>query len=327
MPRPQRKAPPYDPDALTRLLASQAGVVSRLQLHELRATPADLRRFVRRRLLFRLSPGVFADRPGPPPPLARAWWACLTYGHAAVADESALQLARDPKGSHLTLPVHVAVAAGRTVCSLPGIEVHRVSRFEAVVAWQVAPPRMQSAHAALRSASRVSGLDAVVACLADAVNHRLTTAPQMVAALRELPNLPQRRLIREVLEDLVAGVCSVLERSYLHEVEQAHLLPHGQRQAPRRTPVGAEFRDVAYRAYGLVVELDGRAFHSGKEAWDRDHERDLEELVAGRDTVRLGWRQVTVTPCGTAVKIGRLLTQRGWSGRPQACGPDCPIKA
>lgn len=327
MPRPQRKAPPYDPKAVRRLLAHQAGIASRRQLAELAVTPADLRRLLRRRVLFRFSPGVFAERPGPLSPLQHAWWACLRYPGSVVADESALQLARNPDGRHLVLPVHVALGRHQHREQLPGVALHRVSRLASVTVRTAGPPRMQSATAALRAASRADGVDALVGVLADAVNWRVATARGMGAVLDGLPGLEQRALISEVLADLVVGACSVLERAYLQQVERAHGLPEGQRQEPRRTSSGTEFRDVVYRRFALVVELDGRVFHSGKDAWDNDHERDLEELVAGRDTVRLGWRQVTATPCGTAVKIGHLLTQRGWSGRPQACGPDCPIKA
>lgn len=315
MPRPQRKAPPYDESKILALLARQRGVVSRRQLAGLEVTAADLRRFVRRRLLFRLGAGVYAETPKPDL-VQRVWWACLHYGRAGVADRTALELARDGTGTHLTLPIEVAVAAGRNVAALPHVELRHVSRLERIVGLSVSPPRMHPTHAALRHASRASTENDVVSRLADAVNWRLTKAARMLEALDELPSLPQRAFVREVLTDLAEGACSVLERDYLVRVERAHGLPHGVRQAPRRTAGGMEFRDVDYEGLALVVELQGRAFHSGKQAWDADLERALDDLVAARNTVGIGWQQVFGAP---------LLQQRGWEGAPVPCGPDCPI--
>lgn len=327
MPRPQRKAPPYDPEAVAALVTRQAGVVSRRQLSGLGVTPADLKRFVRRRGLFRLGPGVYVDHRGDLAPLQRLWWACLHYGRGAAADESALQLARDETGSHLTLPVHVAVGADHHVTPLPQVVVHRVSRLESIVGWTGTPPRMQPAHAALRVGSRAASENDVVSRLADAVNWRLVSAARLLEALEDLPSLPRRAFLREVLIDLKDGACSVLEREYLRRVEQAHGLPSGARQVPRRTPGGMEFRDVEYAGFGMVVELVGRAFHSSKQAWDADLERDLDDLVDTKHAARLGWKQVFGSPCGTAGKLARLFQQRGWDGRAVPCGPGCTIES
>ncbi|TCJ29937.1 hypothetical protein [Nocardioides jejuensis] len=201
-----------------------------------------------------------------------------------------------------------------------------MSRLEALIGWNGAPPRMQPAHAALRVASRAADVDDMVSRLADAVNWRVASVARMLEALEDLPSLARRSLIREVLLDLKAGACSVLEREYLR-IEQAHGLPIGRRQAPRRTPGGKEFRDVEYEEYGLVVELNGRAFHSGKQAWDKDLERELDDLLDAKVQARLGWRQVFGTPCRTAGKIATLLTQRGWADQPSRCGPDCVLGA
>lgn len=324
MPRPRRQAPAYDEKKVVQLLRRQDGVVARRQLIALGVTPADIRRQLRRRVIHRLSAGVYAET-ARPDLLQTVWWACLHFGRAAAADLTALQLARDGSGKHLTAPLHVAIAHARNVGPLPGVEVHQVRRLETVIGWNASPPRMRSAHAALRHASRATSDNDVVSRLADAVNWRVTKAKRMVEALVDLPALTQRRFIGEVLRDLAAGACSVLEREYLVRVERAHGLPDGSRQAPRRTPGGFEFRDVDYDPLPLVVELQGRAFHSGKQAWDADLERALDDLVAAKETVGLGWQQVLGTPCATAAKVAVLLQQRGWGGRARPCGPGCPV--
>jgi hypothetical protein len=135
--------------------------------------------------------------------------------------------------------------------------------------------------------------------------------------------LRDRRLLGELLEDLKAGACSVLEREYLRRVERAHGLPAGERQVADSVAGVSVERDVTYAAYGLVVELDGRAFHGSVAARDADHARDLDAAVA-RDlrTVRLTYGQVLGEPCRTASGIGGLLRLGGWMGEVTPC-PEC----
>ena len=86
---------------------------------------------------------------------------------------------------------------------------------------------------------------------------------------------------------------------------------------------GTTYRDVDYPDYGLVVELDGRLWHRSTADRDRDLARDLVAKTEGRDTVRLGWGQVTRHSCATARHLGVLLGQRGWTGRVLG-SPTCP---
>ncbi|TCJ30160.1 hypothetical protein [Nocardioides jejuensis] len=325
MPRPQRQAPPYDPDLVRARLSLQAGVASRQQFAAIGVTRNDLERLLRRRVIHRLSDGVFCEQSNRlVSPLQRAWWACLHYSRSGLADLSALEFARDTSGAGLTLPIHVAVPRGRGSAPLPEVVLHRLARADQLVV-QAGLGRMRPEHAALRVAAVATNENGVVAALSDAVNWRVTKPERMRDALADLPRLPRRSLIAEVLDDLVAGACSVLERGYLVHVERAHGLPEGVRQEPRRTPGGWEFRDVAYLAYGLVVELDGRLFHSAKSARDKDMERDLDDLLGRRDSARLGYAQVFDHGCRTAGKVATLLQQRGWPGLPVPCGPGCGL--
>ena len=55
-------------------------------------------------------------------------------------------------------------------------------------------------------------------------------------------------------------------------------------------------RDLEYRAWGLVVELDGRLNHADTERVMRDMARDNAVTVTGRATLRYGWREVAGRP-------------------------------
>ena len=159
--------------------------------------------------------------------------------------------------------------------------------------------------------------------LTAAIGARRTTVPRLREALGRRSRTRRRALLSRLLDDLEAGACSVLEHGYLTRVERAHRLPAARRQGPRAGARGAEYRDVEYEEFGLVVELDGRIGHEGWSATGRDADRDLDDHADGREAVRLRWTQVFGTPCRTTDRIGRILARRGWDGRPYACRPDC----
>jgi hypothetical protein len=80
-----------DSSAIRRVLREQDGLVSRSQAQSLGATPADLRRLLRRRQWARVHPGVFVDHTGPLTWRQHAWAAVLYAGPAALCAQSALR--------------------------------------------------------------------------------------------------------------------------------------------------------------------------------------------------------------------------------------------
>jgi hypothetical protein len=118
------------------------------------------------------------------------------------------------------------------------------------------------------------------------------------------------------------GVHSLLEFRYVNRVERPHGLPTATRQV-RVTRAGQhQYQDVTYQAYGVVVELDGRAAHPVELRW-RDIRRDNANTVDDQRTLRYGWADVTEEPCRVAAEVGSVLFRRGWDGRLRRCGPAC----
>jgi hypothetical protein len=167
--------------------------------------------------------------------------------------------------------------------------------------------------ALIHVAEAADALDAVAA-LADVVQGRLTTADRLLGTLAERPRIARRAFLDGVLRDIAAGTCSVLEHGYLTLVERPHGLPRAARQLVARGPAGRAYRDAAYPGQRQLVELDGRLFHEGVRARDRDLDRDLDAAASGEDTVRLGWGQVFGRPCVTATRLAAVLRLRGWAG-------------
>ena len=310
--------PGLDHEALVELLTRQDGVVSRKQLVELGALPHDIARMLRRRDLVRVHRGVFVNHTGPLTRAQREWSAVLVHWPAALTGRSALPRPDSDEA------IHVAVDVCRTPRPVQGVVAHRTTGFDGRVVWVKSPPRVRIEHAAIDvAAAHHRDPVAMFRTLADACQTRRTTAGRILMVLNARGRVPGKALMRELLSDLATGACSVLEREYL-QIERRHDLPEGKRQQPATVAGKSAFRDVDYEEFGVVVELNGRAFHDDALSWDLDALRDLDTLVdSDRPTVRLTYGLVFGTPCQTVAKVGALLSRRGWTGALRRC-PDCP---
>ncbi|MBV9166660.1 MAG: type IV toxin-antitoxin system AbiEi family antitoxin domain-containing protein [Solirubrobacterales bacterium] len=109
-------------------------------------------------------------------------------------------------------------------------------------------------------------------------------------------------------------------------------LPRAVNEARRRGLIGhAELADVIVRSprhrgarrlaqfalfprEQVIVELDSWAFHSTREAFERDRERDVNTLAAGFATIRLTWQRMHRRPRDEAARLHQILKRR----RPRA---------
>ena len=311
-------------------LDQQSGVISRAQLLEMRLKPHDIARLLRRRELAPLHPGVYVNHTGVPTWWQRAWGAVLycrtstgnlqrDHGSAALSGLSAVLAAEGPAARDVaagTAPIQVVVADERRPRSSGDLRVLRSSPSLGRVQWQLSPPMLRYEPAVLELAARSDRVVDTVGELARALGSRRTTPARLLAHLDLLPTLSGRGELRSILSDLAEGTCSVLEHAYLTRVERAHGLPRAVRQERSRARTGIVYRDAVYD--GVIIELDGRAWHDSAAGRDRDADRDLVAAVAGRRTVRLTWGQVCDRPCWTAAMVAALLDVT-----PRPCSPHC----
>jgi hypothetical protein len=305
------------------VLRHQSGLVSRLQVVAAGGTDNDLRRWVRRRQLWRVHPGVYVVHSGPLSWDQRAWAAVLVCSPAALAGSSALR-AHGLRGHACRDgdPIEVIVPPFRRVLPPAGVRVTRRTGFELEVQLHLSPPRQRLETAVVGVAARAPSVDAAVAVAADAVQSGRTTVERLRAALPSGRAGGRLRVLEEILGDIASGAYSALEVRYLRDVERAHGLPSGRRQ--RRVTAGqpVHYRDVEYLGLGTLVELDGRLGHEWSTDRWADLDRDLANAVAGELTLRAGWRQV-LHPCRLAAVVGGILLARGWPGPLQVCRPGC----
>ena len=306
------------------LLGQQDGVVSRQQALASGLAPHDVRRLLRRRDWVTVHPGVYIAHTGPLTWSQRAWAAVLWAWPAALWGRTSLAALERPAVPTSPEPLHVVVNRHRSGLRPPaGVVVHHAGRLDTAVLWNASPPRTRVEEAALDAATSASEVEAV-AVLSRCIQRRWTTSDRLILALSRRGRIPRRRWMSDVLADLGAGTCSVLEHGFLSRVERPHRLPRAERQRPAWSSQGLVYRDADYGP--VLVELDGRLFHDSALARDRDLERDLDAAVDGRASLRLGWGQVFDRPCSTAMKLAVVMRLRGVDLKPQPCGPSCAIE-
>ncbi|MBA3252557.1 MAG: hypothetical protein H0T66_20150 [Geodermatophilaceae bacterium] len=150
----------------------------------------------------------------------------------------------------------------------------------------------------------------VIDVVVRACQQRRTTPGRLSAAAGARSRLRWRSLLGGLLLDVGDGVTTPLERRYATDryatdVERAQGLPRGYRNKLEVRGGRRRYRDVRYRRWHLVVELDGRAAHPEDER-ELDDLRDNEVRTRGEQTLRYGWRSVTIHSCLTASQVAAL---------------------
>lgn len=302
--------------ALLRLANAQAHVLTREQALGLDLSRHTLRRLVDQERWQRLAPGVFVTHNATVEWETLAWAGVLLGGADArlggTAAAYADQLVEDAPLPVEVLVPHASAARSRSfwtfVQERPGARSSRSTG---------SPPRTLVADTVL-DLCEGAGPRVLEDLITRAMQKRLTTPLHLQRALDRRSRHSRRVLLTELLLEVGEGAESPLELRYLR-LERRHGLPDGQRQ--RRTSSPGR-RDVIYREYGLIIELDGRLGHTGEGKF-RDMARDNAALLEQITTMRFGFGDVAGSPCLVAAQVAQVLGQRGWPGRFRRC-PACP---
>lgn len=116
--------------------------------------------------------------------------------------------------------------------------------------------------------------------------------------------------LRYLVGQIVAGCESELELWGYTEVFAVPGLHAGVRQYPVRVGGRTLRIDLAFEQERVAVELDGRAYHAGREQWERDIARDLALATAGWQTIRLSHRRLTDDVAGCRRDVLAVLAAR-----------------
>lgn len=295
-------------------------MISRRQVLGTGATPGWLAARLAAGQWDRLLPGTYVVHRGPVEPLGRVWSALLYAGDGSVASHGTAAWLWGVVDEPPTR-IDVAVPAHRRVRGQPGLRLHLVDGLAARTHPTRRPGLTLVEDTVLDLVDAARRDEDVVGVVTAACQRRLTTPARIEAAAARRKRLRLRALVRELVAEVADGALSPLELRWARDVDRAHRLPPADRNAADR----GRYRDVRYRHFPLVVELDGRPFHLDVDA-DRARDR---ELLVGSDvrTLRYGWGAVISGPCLAARDVACVLTRLGWGGTPSLCGAGCLVRS
>jgi very-short-patch-repair endonuclease len=304
------------PERCCRLLRLQQGIIASRQAEQAGLSARRMEVLVRTGRWQRVGFGVYAAFTGGLSRDAQLWAAVLRAGKPALLSyQTAAELnGLIDKPSRL---IHVTIPASRHVGSINGVVIHRSARALEARDGHLLPPRTMIEETVLDLAQLATSFDDVVSLLARSCQRQLTSPVLLTMSMEMRPKMRWRKEIGMALRDVAHGVHSPLEYRYLRDVERAHGLPDSDRQAAAWQGRVVR-RDVLYRRYRMVVELDGAASHPDEQRW-KDKWRDNAAAADGLITLRYGWADVTERPCRTAREVAAVLHSRGWPGPLRTC--------
>ncbi|KAA0924011.1 type IV toxin-antitoxin system AbiEi family antitoxin domain-containing protein [Rhodococcus sp. ANT_H53B] len=322
---------------LRSLLDTQHGVLTTVQLRACGFTPKAIRHHVETGQWLRVFRNVICLTNGP---LNREMelQAALLYGGGAaiLSHETAAQqwgMMRELAG-----PIHVTVPRACSAISLPPTMRHVLIRPTSLSNARIHPGVVVHRSLAIehigvdteprRTSKEDTAMDLAVAAPtahegAAAFVSAMTNGRVSVSAMRRKIELRRPRRYKKILLDalsmLAGGVQSVLEFRYATDVERAHGLPSGRRQAPHHVGDRVLFEDVEYSESGLIVRLDGQQFHSARNVRFRDRLRDNAAELSDRPRLVYGWQEVSRDPCGVYREVREVLVREGWTDTSYQC--------
>jgi hypothetical protein len=296
------------------LLASrQASAFSREQALAAGATDPMIARRLRSGRWTRTHPGVYVLTGSSPSWIQDVWCAWLAAGPAAtVTHESALRLHGVERTAHrpITLTVrhgsHARVAgaivhqiddlAPAHVTSMNGLPVSRVARALVEVAATVGERRLGDMVDDVVWARRASLLR-VSACL------RQVARPGK-------PGIAKLARVLDARSDGPVPAGSDLERSMFGALAVGGL-PVPARQTPLPGRGLAEgLVDASYSDARVILEADGRRWHTRIRDLAKDHVRDAEAARVGWETLRFVYEQIVEEPEEVCATVADVRTVR-----------------
>jgi hypothetical protein len=292
---------PFSYDAaIARVAGGQHGNITRLQLVAIGLTDESIAHRVRRGRLFRTHRGVFSVGRPPRTPLERASGAVLACNSTgALSHLSAAALWGFI--SHWPTRFDVTVTAGDSRPT--GIRMHRSKAFlPRDIRIQLDIRTTSPARTILDCAPALHAGDRLTRTVNDALLSHHVTRSALVDVRTRFPTHPGAALLDRFIDVDDGPTKSVLEDAFLRFCER-----YGFPRPLVNTIVAGHEVDVLFSAERVIIELDSVRYHSNREAFENDRDRDVDTLRAGYVTVRVTWRRLTTRPALEAERLDDVL--------------------
>lgn len=289
---------------IARIAAGQHGVVARRQLI---AAGVPRHRVDWRVSLGRLRPvhrGVYLVGPVEPP-RARDMAAVLACGPAAVLSHgsAAALWALFERGGQHPAPPHVIASEGDH--RRAGIRVHKTASLRRDETTRLDGVPITTPARTLLDLAGIVAPRELERALAEALARGLTRELAIRKVVECHPVAPGVGVLRALLDaGDPARTRSEAEERFLALIRQTGL----PRPRVNSRVEGLEV-DFFWPAEGLVVEIDGHAFHGSLAAVERDRRRDARLIAAGYRVLRFTWQQITEEPFDTIAALAQALVR------------------
>lgn len=297
----------YTETSIAALAAMQRGVVTAEQLRAAGWSPATIKRRLRAGSLNRVHRGVYLVGHSVAAEGAAEIAAILACGGGSViSHRSAARLWKLAEFVAWDGPVEVTVP-GRNPGRKEGLRIHRVDSIdERDVRYLGGIPATAPARTLLDLAAVLHRGD-IEPSFADARCRGLASDRDLADLLGRSGGRRGARALRRLVQlDRGEGLTRSEAERRLVALVRAAGLPTPNTNAPLRG-----FRvDFLWREQRVVVEVDGFAFHSGREAFERDRERDATLVASGYTVTRVTWRQLVARPEKVIARIAAALAVR-----------------
>ncbi len=288
---------------VARVAEAQRGIVAREQLLAAGLSPAAIKHRLRIGQLHVLYSGVYVfGRPRLEPLAAETAAAIHLKFRGVLSHRSAGHIWGLIDGDGPSIHVS-AVASG--VRPRRGLVVHRVTSLDSS---DVRLARGLPVTSPARTVVDMAGflelheLEAVVAL---ALRRQLVTATAEVATA--LSRTPKAKGATELKQLLARGARPTLTRSK-YERKLIQLLKRADLPMPLVNAMAEGHEvDLLWPERKLVVEFDGFAYHSDRQAFEQDRLRDQRLVAAGYRVIRITARQLDHTPEAVIARLAAAL--------------------
>ena len=285
-----------------RIAAAQHGVVTRAQILSAGCAARTLARRVVAGRLRVIHRGVYAIGPVRSSAMVEMAAVLACGGRALVSHRSAGVLWRMLRpGARPAYPHVTLVGTNR---ARPGIRIHRVAELAPDERSTKDGIPITSPSRTLYDLARVVEPRALEQAVAEAIALRLVTLEGLAAAAERYGGRLGAGRFREVVQGDArpSRTRSTAEERFLALVRSAKV---GRPKV--NTPVAGHEVDFFWPEHRLVVEVDGRAYHTSPKAVERDRRRDADLATAGYRVLRITWREIVHHPEALLVRLGRAL--------------------
>lgn len=299
----KRNAGSWD-GAVGALAEAQHGVVARTQLGELGLTADEIEYRIRVGRLHLVHRGVYSVGHRLLSGDGRFMAAVLAGGPGAVLSHRS---AADLWGIRPSASGYIDVTVPRQRRGRAGLRFHRTELPEDETTTERGIPVTTPARTLLDLAATLDR-HRLKRAIEQAEVLRLGTGPSLDEVVRRHATRKGVPNLNTILEEGRIG--EAITRSELEERFLAFFDEYGlPRPETNQTVAGLEV-DCLWRDAGLIVELDGLAYHSTKDAFERDRERDRVLQANGWRVIRITWRQLHLHPAAVRRDLEAVLTER-----------------